>query len=928
MFVTLSNFKIYKEKEFYFPKSSISLIYGESGKGKSTICQAIHWCLYGGMQHISNNNTTEDKVSVTLKLFEKDNNWDLTIKRSKPPRLLSVKYKDEIYNDSSAEEFIASMFGSKDLWTCSSYMIQKKQSPLLVLSNIQKFELLHELTFGEVHDITENPDHYIEKIDNKLEEIGPNILKLTSECNAEEELIKRLSKEYENSLQLWNEFDKTDEQLQEIITAYNKKKEKMENIKKNIDYKKFLENNISELKQKVEEIKGNELYQISVDEISAQISLGKEIAIREELKNKLNNLYYNEEHDMLLDSEKDNYLSNLIYTKQIYELLKKNKIQDIDSYAEKFSLFHKFLTYQETKKNYEKYIISMQLLEKYENTKKKEIWERNAILVDEYNNYLENTEILKQLYIIRDNYLNNIEYEHYNSLLSIKKYYENENVKKIYELENKNYELYLKNLKEYEKYVSLSNSLKNIIEVDVENKIKNYELCKDEILCPCCGKGLRYKDGKLIKGSDYIYNKEDHKKLIDIYETVKNKNNCKVKELPVEVKKPEKTWNEKISKMKVNMGIEKVTEELKKCKPVEYINMTEELTYDEVIKHISQLEKCKKVEKVEKLEKNFNVGMEDVFLTKDEYEKHKKTQIVEWEKDDMLENCKDLKNVEKIDIERIVRFDKEKINSEITSLKNKETVFSLKNELEKCTKSEECINVSNMKNKLNSRIKMDNLLINYNEEIMKKEKEKIFEICEDKYISLCEDVKELKEIMDGGKNVIYYEQKKIDLRNKKSVLLKNIAQESNLVELKKLISEISTSAMDSVLGNVNYIANMFLQELFEDDIYVKLDTHKELKQKKENKLQVNLKIDYRNISYDNIEQLSGGENTRISFALTLALAKTLSSPFLMLDECMSSLDGDLREKCLKLLKRNFGDIIVLHICHETVNGMHDNVLEL
>ncbi len=116
-----------------------------------------------------------------------------------------------------------------------------------------------------------------------------------------------------------------------------------------------------------------------------------------------------------------------------------------------------------------------------------------------------------------------------------------------------------------------------------------------------------------------------------------------------------------------------------------------------------------------------------------------------------------------------------------------------------------------------------------------------------------------------------------------------------------------------------------MEELFEDEIYIKLDTHKTLK-KGDKKLQVNLQIEYRGHVYDNANQLSGGENTRISFAITLALAKIIGTPFLLLDECMANLNEELREKSFKILKKYFHNVTILHICHEIVKGTHDSVI--
>ena len=54
-----------------------------------------------------------------------------------------------------------------------------------------------------------------------------------------------------------------------------------------------------------------------------------------------------------------------------------------------------------------------------------------------------------------------------------------------------------------------------------------------------------------------------------------------------------------------------------------------------------------------------------------------------------------------------------------------------------------------------------------------------------------------------------------------------------------------------------------------------------------------------------------------------------NSPFLLLDECMASLNSELREKCLILLKESCSeDKIVIDVCHESVEGYHDYITKV
>ena len=94
---------------------------------------------------------------------------------------------------------------------------------------------------------------------------------------------------------------------------------------------------------------------------------------------------------------------------------------------------------------------------------------------------------------------------------------------------------------------------------------------------------------------------------------------------------------------------------------------------------------------------------------------------------------------------------------------------------------------------------------------------------------------------------------------------------------------------------------------------------------------VNFSIYYNNSTYDNIMGLSGGEKDRISLALTVALACVNPSPVLFLDECMSSLNVDLRENCIDALKKFVvgptGKTLI-NIEHSGIDGYYDSVIEI
>ena len=114
---------------------------------------------------------------------------------------------------------------------------------------------------------------------------------------------------------------------------------------------------------------------------------------------------------------------------------------------------------------------------------------------------------------------------------------------------------------------------------------------------------------------------------------------------------------------------------------------------------------------------------------------------------------------------------------------------------------------------------------------------------------------------------------------------------------------------------------------FDEPINMMLQLYKVLKTNKQLKPGLNISIKYKGVEYDNINQLSGGEGDRISLALILSLNQVSNSPIILLDECISSLDGSLKESCVMAMKKMEGKTIIC-VDHEGVEGFYDNVIHV
>jgi len=171
MFIHLKNFKNVKDKSFNF--EGLTLLKGESGKGKTTILQGIEWCLYGGKGCYPLNFDGTEKEFTSVEMICKE----IKIKRTKPPELVKI-WKDEMWwEGEEAQGVIDQIFGDRNFWVSSSYLRQGERNPLVSSSGLEKLELVKSITFrgasGEMQ-----PDYFLEKLESRISQLRTEIDRL------------------------------------------------------------------------------------------------------------------------------------------------------------------------------------------------------------------------------------------------------------------------------------------------------------------------------------------------------------------------------------------------------------------------------------------------------------------------------------------------------------------------------------------------------------------------------------------------------------------------------------------------------------------------------------------------------------------------------------------------------------------------------
>jgi len=158
-----------------------------------------------------------------------------------------------------------------------------------------------------------------------------------------------------------------------------------------------------------------------------------------------------------------------------------------------------------------------------------------------------------------------------------------------------------------------------------------------------------------------------------------------------------------------------------------------------------------------------------------------------------------------------------------------------------------------------------------------------------------------------------------------------VALNERLSALQKIKSTLITAEyviLDTFLGNVNEQLAEILEPLFDEPISVTLRSLKQLKTDQRIKPQINYEINIEGAECTSINEVSGGERSRISLALAIVFSAFNHAPFLMLDESLSSLNAEIKERTMETIRKYLPNKLVMTVNHDTTTGVYDSVIHL
>ena len=981
MRIELTNFKCHANLSLKF-NTVVSLIKGVSGVGKTTLLNSISFVLYGKRVKLFN----PGRVSITLHIE------DMVITRQKKPDLLKIQIGDQEYEDDVAQAIINQRFGSVEVWSVSSLIVQNERCSFLTMSNDAKMDLLNAMAFG-----SESTDMYLDKIDTKLAEL----LESFGQFQGEYESRKNVLMTAFESKPFDVELAKLD--LIQLELGMKNLESEISGTKLKLDEERVLRGKYSALNEALANVKDKLLTIPFVTEFDLDF-MRQEIRVQQELVGKYGEYtkikaeldrigqllvgidlsvptVTEQEYWQAVELEKQILVGknkclslgceySVIGIQTLTERLKEEYKKAVEEEAREKDRINKLDQIRQSKKGLDSQIMALQSKLTITENKKRDVMSRSQMKLRDLEEWKKSNDLLihrgnMQVDTLRKN-VGDME-KRYNEYVEGINKINGDMTRGKGELELLKGQVGTMVRPAEVSYLTDITKEDSVI-IDLNNQLGMLKLSLDILTCPCCNNPLKYTAGKLVKSDLAPATHEDISSVEMLLNEARNKK-LKLQQMERDVSDLLKRWEHQVSDLNMRVSRWQVQlDELEKRGSFmvqEAGNVASAILREreELEKRISSLKADQDRTLVEYGERKSLIEKEysgEMILLEEEYNRIVKSNEEEmagirvrmeelnqaeralsagsFNSKSSLTIMNEMSRIAEIQVYDIKissnelkkRIDGQKLAEERTRLDLKMAGYleMASFEIDKTrvlmTDLEAKLRVGDLT--LRNRLQLEAQLESIQAQILSLPK-----LTEDLDQTLANLEMEHVNLIEKIGSVKYHQQMLAEQDNL-GILFNQAMEIYNsslaLQRLKDIAVKVEYDQLKSMVNRINEIMDEVFGSIFEDPISVQLNLFKVLKTDKRIKPQINLHIWYKNMEYDHINQLSGGEGDRVSLGLTIALNCVNNSPVLLLDECISSLDGGLREACIKVIRKFTTGKVVLCVLHEAVEGLFDTVINL
>lgn len=892
--VEFKQFRCWENLVIEAPIGGITLIKGSSGIGKTTILQGITWCLYGNVRLVAPNHLEKAKtrVIITFPYLLDGRQGTMKIDRQKNPNRLILSHEPEEGNvrqfeDKVAQTIIDDLFGTYDVWLASCYIGQGCRNSFLTAPNTGKMELLNSIAFHE-----EDPIVYIERIDAALTE--------------------------------------KDAQYKLKLAQYNTNVEKLHTLLAGTDVNKALTpEQITSTKAEVTQTE-NRLTELQKNKTQRDIDLRVLLRFETQLEQAKNTMIVVPEPDEGLLSMTSKFGgsltddSSIIQVAEVIPLLQRRD-QLAEAVRQYDNLLLPFVNLDTTKQYTQA---------DYQEAVAQEISLRDSQRLAQSLNVLYSGEVIKETIKQKQTLLasqDQLKLEQEKQTLQMRlNLLEQEQRRTLTPIEFPDLAPITIPVPDYSKFDTsqFSEELNKLATKQgaIQNHIEHLERGKDVLKCPQCAGSLRYQQGVLVTAeaapSDLAEINAAQTEFANLSSQVAQINQ-QIHSLKMAEVQERNNYDQAV--LHEQRRLEQLRERVKQ---LELEQQRRDIAKEEREKQIIEL-KIELGKISEKLVEPITIPHDARLLSKPEIDQMhiligKLASItitgappVSSQQIQSYLNYQDI--VEK---RAQAQATYEQYISTIPVVFRNESVVTLQNYVDKLR-----THWNKVRSSVDEKSRLERTITSLTEQIAQLTSKITIADPTPEIEALTKRLADLRQSLEDNEKaqkVLAYHAEVVEERNE--VIQLNEAL-SDIQVFRQHAIETECRVLQQVVDSINASIQGVCASLFDRDINISLSLFKTMKTTKNVKPIANFSISYQGGTFDNINQMSGGEGDRASLALTLALNRLSSCPLLMLDESLASLDLNMKEAAIRAINENVNNTVLV-IMHDGVEGVFSHTLNI